>query len=133
MRLWEAASGRTLYTWPAQNSTILSMAFHPDGALLATGATDHTVRVWAVHDGQLLATLRGHTDLVESVRFSSDGRWLASGSADETIRLWDIETGACEHTLHADGPYAGMNIAGVTGISAAQKAALTALGAVETY
>ena len=31
----------------------------------------------------------------------------------------------------ADGPYAGMNISGVTGISPAQKAALKALGAVE--
>jgi WD40 repeat protein len=79
----------------------------------------------------LLATLRGHTDLIECVRFSRDGVWLASGSADETIRLWDVATGECLSTLRADGPYAGMNISGVTGISPAQKAALKALGAVE--
>ena len=34
-------------------------------------------------------------------------------------------------TIIPAGPYAGMNITGVTGISAAQKAALRALGAVE--
>jgi WD40 repeat protein/DNA-binding SARP family transcriptional activator len=131
MRLWDVASGQALYTWPAQNSTILSVAFHPDGELLATGATDYTVRLWYVQTGRLLAILRGHTDLVECVCFSPNGRWLASGSADETIRLWDVETGACLSTLRADGPYAGMDIAGVTGISVAQKTALKALGAVD--
>jgi hypothetical protein len=40
-------------------------------------------------------------------------------------------TGKCLHTLRADGPYAGMNITGAIGISAAQKAALKTLGAVD--
>jgi WD40 repeat protein/DNA-binding SARP family transcriptional activator len=131
MRLWDVASGQSLYIWPAQNSTILSVAFHPDGELLATGATDYTVRLWHVQTGRLLAILRGHTDLVECVCFSPNGRWLASGSADETIRLWDVATGACLSILRADGPYACMDIAGVTGISVAQKMALKALGAVD--
>jgi hypothetical protein len=42
-----------------------------------------------------------------------------------------VATGACLHILHAPGPYAGLNIASVTGISDAQKAALKALEAVE--
>jgi WD40 repeat protein/DNA-binding SARP family transcriptional activator len=131
MRLWDAGTGKLLFAWPTQHTTILSMTFHPDGVLLATGATDYTVCLWDVSTGHLRATLRGHTNLIESVHFSPDGRWLASGSADETIRLWDVATGACLQTLRADGPYAGMNIAGVTGISEAQKAALKALGAVD--
>jgi WD40 repeat protein len=55
---------------------------------------------------------------------------VTSSAWDGTIRLWDVATGACLHTLCALGPYDGMNIAGVTGISDAQKAALKALGAV---
>ncbi len=43
----------------------------------------------------------------------------------------EVGTGVCRATLRAEGPYAGMNIAGVTGITEAQKAALKALGAVE--
>jgi hypothetical protein len=37
--------------------------------------------------------------------------------------VWEVETGTCLYTLHTPGPYEGMNIAGVTGISDAQKAA----------
>jgi WD40 repeat protein/DNA-binding SARP family transcriptional activator len=136
IRVWDAQHGQALYTLPSQ--TIFSVAFHPDGELLAIGTANHNVQIWDVapedqrvpSERKLLRTLRGHTDLVECVRFSPNGRWLASGSADETIRLWDVATGACLCTLRADGPYAGMNIAGVTGITAAQKAALKALGAV---
>lgn len=143
LRLWEVQSGQMLYGWPPQNSLILRAIFHPNGALLATGASDHSVRLWDVTSakrGQLLVTLRGHTDLVGWICFSPDGQWLASCGTDETIRLWDVtaalaaSTGketACVATLRPAGPYAGMNIAGVTGISEAQRAALLALGAVE--
>lgn len=46
-------------------------------------------------------------------------------------RFWRLRTGECVAVLHATGRYASMNIADVTGISGAQKAALRALGAVE--
>jgi WD40 repeat protein len=140
------ASGDT--SVPAQDTITTLIAFHPNGALLATGAKDHGVRLWDIaatsapggHLPQpwapdavrLRSILRGHTNSVEAVRFSPDGRWIASSGTDETIKLWDVTTGACLDTLRADGPYAGMNIAGVKGIGAAQKVALMALGALET-
>jgi hypothetical protein len=45
--------------------------------------------------------------------------------------FWDHAHQRCLDALHAPGPYSGMKIAGVTGISEAQKVALQALGAVE--
>ena len=56
---------------------------------------------------------------------------IRARAADETVRLWDVATGTCLQILRADGSYQGMNIAGVTGISEAQKAALKTLGAVD--
>jgi WD40 repeat protein len=89
------------------------------------------MRVGDVSTGHGLATLHGHRDAVTTVAFSPDGRGLASGSRDETINFWDMETEGRIKTLQSAGPYAGMKIRGITGITEAQKAALKALGAVE--
>lgn len=72
---------------------VLSVAFSPDGQLLATGDANNQVRLWRVADGQLLFTCQGHTDWVRFVGFSADGHRLVSGSDDQTMRLWDPQTG----------------------------------------
>jgi WD40 repeat protein/DNA-binding SARP family transcriptional activator len=132
---WDAQTGELLLTMPTWDTTILCIAFHPQTNLLAFSMNNHHVHLWELEPsqaaGRLKMTLDGHTNGVESVMFSPNGQWLASASTDETIRLWEVATGECRQTLRADGPYAGMNITGVTGISAAQRAALMALGAVD--
>lgn len=72
---------------------VTSVAFAPDGALLASGLVDTTVRLWRIPDGTLVRTLEGHTNLVTSVAFSPDGTLLASGSMDDTVRLWQVASG----------------------------------------
>jgi WD40 repeat protein len=57
-----------------------SVAFSPDGRLLAAGATDYTVRLWDVESGEQIAVLPVHGDIVDAVAFSPDGKLLASGS-----------------------------------------------------
>jgi WD40 repeat protein/DNA-binding SARP family transcriptional activator len=128
--LWDPRSGQGLNTLQPKATAINALAFSADGSLLAFAAGDHTARIMDWRTGELLQTLRGHATSVECVRFSPN-ELLASCSADETIRLWDVASGRCEQVLRAPGPYAGMNITGVTGISLAQKAVLKALGAVE--
>ena len=68
----------------------VTVSFSPDGATLASGSLDGTVRLWAVATGEPIAPLEGHTDRVFSVSFSPDGATLASGSLDGTILLWDV-------------------------------------------
>ncbi len=85
-------------------SLALSVAFSPDGQLLATGDTNREVRVWRVVDGKNLLTCEGHTNWIWSVAFSPDGKTLASGSDDKTIKLWDMQTGQCLQTLQ-EVPY----------------------------
>jgi WD40 repeat protein len=68
---------------------VLSVAFSPNGQLLASGGKDGFVILWDVEQGSLLRKLRdGHTELVASVAFSPDGTRLASSSADGTLCLW---------------------------------------------
>jgi len=129
--LWQMPDGAVVDCLPPLGTTPLALDFHPAGVLLALGLNDHTVRLWDLQQRRWVATLRSHTNTVEAVRFSPDGRWLASAGRDETVKLWAVATGSLRQTLHTPGPYAGMQIAGVTGLSPAQLTALKALGAVE--
>lgn len=76
-----------------------SVAYHPDGHFIASGAKDHTVRIWDVQTGQLMHCLTEHEKPVNSVVYSPDGRFLASASNDKTIRIWDAQTNQLVHCL----------------------------------
>ncbi len=133
--LWDAATGACLQTFLGHTHFVWSVAFSPDGRFLASGSFDRTIRLWDLHTGECLQVLKGHESGVFSVAFvpqsSPAPQLLASSSADATIRIWDIATGECVKILRSARPYEGMNIAGITGITEAQKATLKALGAVD--
>ena len=74
-----------------------SVAFAPDGAVLAAGSHDFTIHLWDVASGEPLRKLAGHTDGVLDVTFSPDGALLASASLDGTVGIWQWRTGALLH------------------------------------
>jgi len=73
-----------------KRAKVQSLAFSPDGKVLALGRHDGTIVLVDPATGKEQGRLAGHTEIVKSLAFSPDGKTLVSGSQDKTIRLWDV-------------------------------------------
>jgi len=69
---------------------INSLAFCPDGQILASASKDDTIKLWHVKTGILLNTLDCGSRWrdVPSISFSPDGKILAAGLSGGEIKLW---------------------------------------------
>ena len=97
VRLMDAASGEALATLANQADYVRSIAFSPDGKLVAAagGAPQQygEIKIWDVETHQLIKTMQGHKDCIYSIAWSPDGKLIASGSYDKLVKLWDVSTG----------------------------------------
>ncbi len=95
MVLWQVTDGKLIRTLEASSVTDFcsSLAFSPDGVVLAGGFNDGSVRVWRVSNGVLLYNLKAHMPTDVYIVFSPDGKTLASASNDARIRFWRVDDG----------------------------------------
>jgi WD40 repeat protein len=70
-----------------------SLAFSPDGLLLASGHVDGSIRLWRVASGKIVSRFTGHSRGVESIAFSPDGQTLLSSAQDGSLRVASVDAG----------------------------------------
>ena len=128
VRLVDLQSGASAHSLAGHSGSVLAVAWHPKNEnILASGATDGTVRLWDVrrsasslgvldmddsigvagYDGQGTGARRrergrAHVGAVNGITWTDDGKYLVTSGTDERMRVWDTATGA--NTLANFGP-----------------------------
>jgi WD40 repeat protein len=96
LKLWDVATGKMQAEYKGMKGPIYSVAFSPDGKLLAAGGNlgkeINEIVLWDVAKNERRTTLTGHRDSVYALMFSHDGKLLASGGAYGELKLWDLKT-----------------------------------------
>ncbi|KAJ9469440.1 Periodic tryptophan protein 2-like protein [Diplonema papillatum] len=87
--VWEWRSETYVLKQQSHYHDVSSVAFSPDGSIIATSGDDGKVKVWNGSTGFCFATLRDHQGPVSGVKFSNNTT-LWSCSADGTCRGYDL-------------------------------------------
>jgi len=98
--LWNANNHTQIHLFPEHSAKVHSVAFSPDGRILASGAGERDsagnivgsrIILWDMTDYHMLCEPIDLESEVNSIAFSPDGRLIASGEVNGTITLWSVQ------------------------------------------
>jgi WD40 repeat protein len=101
VRLWDAKTGRELFTLSGHTGWVMDIAISPDGNRLASASMDGTVKIWSLEPGQEVVSMAGSG--IRSA-YSPNGKRLAQETADGALQIWNAQSGEKGLTLSRNGP-----------------------------
>jgi hypothetical protein len=87
--LWDLQSGLEVLRLELDAPACGTVAFSPDGFLLAVASVRGWVQIWDIAEGGLVGRIE-EPELVRSLAFSPDGRALAVGLHTGAVEIWSL-------------------------------------------
>lgn len=87
--LFCCCSCRLLHSLEAHTEPVYSVAFSPDGKLMASGSFDNMMHIWNVADGKLLRSQQADGGIFE-VCWSKVGDKVAASTSSKTVMVVDL-------------------------------------------
>ena len=113
VQLWNATTGRILWSRQGHSMVVECVAFAPDGEAVASGGMDGVLKLWAASDGKELWLAKHAQDRsgrVLAIAFSPDGKFLAAalgsfnrGNNWGEVRAWEIQAQEVREVSIFDG------------------------------
>jgi WD40 repeat protein len=93
MTVYDALQAQTIFSLnpPQPQSWFSTLAFNPDGTLLAAGGIDGDINIYSTADNNLLVIFNGNADSILALAFRPDGKQLAFSGRDGTVRLLAVK------------------------------------------
>ncbi|KAF1986506.1 WD40 repeat-like protein [Aulographum hederae CBS 113979] len=99
IHLWSVQTGQILDTLSGHEGPVSTLEFSPDGAVLASGSWDHTVRIWSVFSrAQTSEPLQLESDVL-SLAFRPDSKQFAVATLDGQLTFWSVSEAKQVSTL----------------------------------
>lgn len=98
IKLYDLTTGEHLKTLEAHQRVATTVAFSPDGKLLASGGFDGVIKLHKLEDATMLGAYDGHERPINQLRFTPDGKQIVSAAGGRAVgkneaHVWDVVTG----------------------------------------
>ena len=91
LKVWNVTTREPVFELRGHWGSVNSIAFSPDGQVLASASQDSSIRLWNMADGKQLRVLFGF-DALNDVAFSPDGSKIAAACNQGVVQVWETQT-----------------------------------------
>lgn len=114
LNFWNPGTGKLLKSTVKTNthSTISTLAWSPNGSLIAVGRQGHSLQLWDTQADKAVHTLIAMAPVI-SATWTPSGQTVSAGCQDRTVRFWSVAKGELVgHLIAEEGQVAAVSAEG---------------------